>query len=118
MNETVYRQILSRLGVEPVRSELPLRAGALHVLRMPLDQFCRAGHPLEIRVTWWPQTIWFVPDEHHAALLEGEGVSRGRIWTAGELMDLLAVRDQPAARMVAIAKLEFAGEVMEVRPRG
>lgn len=118
MNETVYRQILSRLGVEPVRSGVPLRAAALQVLRMPVDQFCQTGGPLEIRVAWWPQTLWFVPDESHARRLEAEDVSRGRIWTARELIDLLGVRDQPAARMVAIAKLEFGGEVVEVRPRG
>jgi hypothetical protein len=118
MNEVVYRQILSRLGVEPVRSEIPLRVTTLPALRMPLDQFSRAGHPLEIRVPWWPQTLWFVPDEPHASLLEAEGVSRGRIWTAGELMDLLTIRNQPAARLAAIAKLEFGGDVVEVRPRG
>ena len=88
------------------------------LLLMPLDAFGHAGSPLEIRVSWWPQTLWFVPDERLAGLLEAEGISRGRIWTAGELMDLLAVRDQPAVRMIAVAKLEFAGEVVEVRPRG
>jgi hypothetical protein len=98
----------------------PLSAGAVHpLLLLPLDAFAAQGQPIEIRVPWWAQTLWFVPDESHARRLEAEGVSRGRIWTAGELSDLLGVRDQPrAARMVAIAKLEFGGEVVEVRLRG
>jgi hypothetical protein len=118
MNETVYRQILSRLGVEPVRSSEASRAPALPVLRMRLDEFFDRGQPLEVRVPWWPQTLWFVPDEPHARILEAEGVSRGRIWTAGELMDLLAVPGTPNVCLLALAKLEFAGDVVEVRPRG
>ena len=95
------------------------RVGSVHpLLLLPLDAFAAHGQPLEIRVPWWAQTLWFVPDELHALRLGAEGVSRGRIWTAGELMDLLTVRDQPAARMAAIAKLEFNGEVVEVRPHG
>ena len=94
-------------------------AGVVHpLLLLPLDEFAHRGQPIEIRVPWWPLSLWFVPGEPDARLLEAEGVSRGRIWTAGELMDVLAIRDQPAARMVAIAKLEFAGDVVEVRPRG
>ncbi len=94
-------------------------AGSVHpLLLLPLDAFAAHGQPIEVRVPWWAQTLWFVPDEPHARRLEAEGVSRGRIWTAGELMDLLTIRDQPAARMAAIAKLEFGGDVVEVRPRG
>jgi hypothetical protein len=94
-------------------------AGIVHpLLLLPLDTFAAHGQPIEVRVPWWAQTLWFVPDEPHARRLEAEGVSRGRIWTAGELMDLLTIRDQPAARMAAIAKLEFGGDVVEVRPRG
>lgn len=97
----------------------PPSAGVVHpLLLLPLDEFAHRGQPIEIRVPWWPLTLWLVPDERHARLLEAEGVSRGRIWTAGELIDMLAVPDQPSARMVAIAKLEFGGEVVEVRPRG
>jgi hypothetical protein len=89
------------------------------VLGMPLDVYAQHGGPIEVAVPWWPETLWFVPDGRHAALLEAEGVSRGRLWTAGELMDLLAVRGAPNdVCLVARAKLEFAGDVIEVRPRG
>jgi hypothetical protein len=88
------------------------------LLQMPLDQFAHRGQPIEISVPWWPETLWFVPDGRHAALLGAEGVSRGRLWTAGELMDLLAVRGAPNVCLVARAKLEFAGDIVEVRPRG
>jgi hypothetical protein len=106
--------LLELLAATPLGASGPVHA----LLLMRLDTFAAHGQPIEIRVPWWTQTLWFVPDEPHARHLEAEGVSRGRIWTAGELMDLLTVRDQPAARMAAIAKLEFDGEVTEVRPRG
>lgn len=46
-------------------------------------------------------------------------MSRGRVWTAGELADLLAIPDltREQVTIIALARLEFAGEVVEVRPR-
>lgn len=87
------------------------------LLGMPLERFAREGCPLEVRVPWLEVTIWFVPSEADAGALAQEGVSRGRIWTARELMDLLSIPGltKEQARMVALAKVEFAGEVVEVR---
>ena len=79
--------------------------------------FATSGAPIEITVPWWAHTLWFVPDERHAALLQAEGVSRGRIWTAYELTDLLRGPDAASARLAAFVKLEFDGEVVEVRAR-
>jgi hypothetical protein len=86
------------------------------VVSMPLPIYAREGQPLEVRVPWWPQTLWFVPDETHAHALEFEGVSRGRIWTAAELINVVALDNDQATQLVAIAKREFAGVVVEVRP--
>jgi hypothetical protein len=71
---------------------------------------------LEVRVSWLPVTLWFVPDEVAAEALVTEGVSRGRVWTAHELVDLLRIPDLTKAgvRTVAMAKLEFLGEVVRV----
>jgi hypothetical protein len=92
---------------------------ALPFLDMRLDVFARQGQSLELRVLWWPATLWFVPTEADARRLSLEGVSRGRIWTARELMDLLGCAglrpDQ--VKGVALAKLELSGDIVEVRPR-
>ncbi len=84
------------------------------VLGMPLNRLDRV---LKVRVPWWPEALWFVPAETDAEALAAEGVSRGVIWTAGELADLMAVPGitTAGARTVALAKLAIAGEVAEVR---
>ncbi len=58
---------------------------------MPPDLFAREGRLLEVRVPWLDVTLWFVPDERDAEALGREGVSRGRVWTAWELMEVLAL---------------------------
>lgn len=84
------------------------------VLGLPLDQLDRV---LEIRVPWLPVSLWFVPDERAVEGLLGDGVTRGRIWTAAELQDLLSLpRVTPAtARTLAEAKLAMDGDVVTVR---
>lgn len=83
------------------------------VLTMPLDRFEREGAPMEIRVHWFDETLWFVPSAAEAEGLVKEGVHRGRIWTAQELRDLLAIpgvmREQ--VKQVAMAKAIFEGTV-------
>ncbi len=89
------------------------------ILAMPLDQFAREGQCLEIRVAWHTETLWFVPDERDAAALTRDGVSRGRVWTARELAELLALSDQTltTVRTVALAKRAIDGDIVEVRGR-
>lgn len=116
MNEAAYHEILKRLGVEPLRPA-PDPAMVARLLRLPLGRFAREGRSLEIRVPWHPETFWFVPSEAAAEALVREGVSRGRVWTARELLDLLTVPGltKEQARTVALVKATFAGEVVEVR---
>src|SRR3989442_2996512 len=89
------------------------------MLGMPLDVFAREGQPLEVQVPWAPVTLWFCPDARQGEMLVSDGISRGRIWTAAELMDLLSSSNvtQEAARVVALAKLEFDGDVVAVHRR-
>jgi hypothetical protein len=95
-------------------------AEALPFLAMPLDMFALAGASLEVRVPWLDVTLWMVPTDRDGDRLMAEGVSRGRIWTAGELMQLMAIGDQTPeiVRTIAHAKLAVGGEIIEVRPRG
>lgn len=108
-------------GSRPARAARPAPDLAVvrRVVAMPLDRFAHEGCPLEVCAPWLEGTLWFVPTPTDAKALIREGVSRGRIWTAGELMDLLTIpgltTDQ--AKTIARAKLEFSGEVVEVRPR-
>ena len=89
------------------------------MLAMPLDQFARDGQCLEIRVAWHTETLWFVPDERDAAALACEGVGRGRVWTARELAELLALsgRTPKTVRTLALAKCVIDGDIVEVRGR-
>ena len=73
---------------------------------------------LEVRVPWLPVSLWFVGDDAAVAMLVADGISRGRIWTAGELADLLSIPGLTPAgvRSVALAKLRFDGDVVAIRP--
>jgi hypothetical protein len=87
-----------------------------HLLAMPLREFARKGQLLEVSVPWLSVTLWFVPTEADGERLALEGIGRGRIWTARELDDLLSCAglkpDQ--AKVVALAKIEFDGTIVEV----
>lgn len=98
----------------------PLDHGTVvRLLAMPLDVFASAGQPLEVRVAWWPATLWFVPDVRHAEALYREGVARTRVWTAGELLSLLTAAPLTPGALATVmrARDAFDGEVVEVRPR-
>ena len=86
------------------------------LLPMPLDDFAGRGAPLAVRVPWYDELLWFVPAEAEAVLLEQEGIHRGRIWTAAELLGLLRIPGltQEQSITVARAKLAFTGEVVMV----
>ncbi len=86
-------------------------------LAMPLEVFATRGAMVEVRVPWLPMTLWFVPSEREAALLTG--ISRGRIWTARELIDVmsLAHRNRGTLQTIARVKLEFGGDIIGVRAR-
>lgn len=90
------------------------------LVAMPLDRFAREGHCLEVRVPWLDVTLWFVPEERDAAAIGRTGTSRGRVWTASELMALMALPDRTPAivETVARAKLAVDGDIVEVRPAG
>lgn len=67
---------------------------------------------------WLKVMLWFVPTGTDAEALALEGVSRGRVWTARELRDLLTTPGLTTdeVQTIARAKVEFGGEVVEVRP--
>lgn len=94
-------------------------AEALPFLAMPLDMFALAGASLEVRIPWLNVTLWMAPTDRDAAALMAEGIGRGRIWTAGELIGLMAIADRTpeVVKTVTHAKLELDGEVTQVRPR-
>ena len=64
------------------------------LLEMPLDVFAREGQPIELRVRRLDVTLWMVPSARDGDRLMAEGVSRGRIWTAGELIQFMALGDR------------------------
>lgn len=89
-----------------------------HLLNLSFSEFERSGCPIEIAVPGLSVSLWFVPQEKDAAALVGQGIGRGRIWTARELGDLL---DAPGmtpedAVSIARAKIAFSAEVVDVGP--
>ena len=66
--------------------------------------------PVEVFVPWAPVTIFIVPGPGLARQLEEDGIGRGRIWTASEVLDLLLTNvPRDDARSIAEAKFMFAG---------
>ena len=89
------------------------------LLPMSLAQFSHEGMPLKIGVDWLERSLWFVPTLADVESLVRAGVTRRRIWTASELMDLLNLPNLTAddIKLQTVAKLEFAGRLIAVQPR-
>jgi hypothetical protein len=98
----------------------PLFASTVNaILAMPLSTFRRDGAALELRVPWWPETLWFVPNELVAKRLYAEGIGRHRLWTAHELDVLLQaapVGDVALKTLVAVRQ-SFEGDIIGLRFR-
>jgi hypothetical protein len=94
-------------------------ADALPFLAMPLDEFQRRGALLEVRVPWLNVTLWMVPTERDVAGLVRQGIGRGRIWTAPELMDVMSITDRTPEQVKTLThtKLVMDGEITEVTRR-
>lgn len=90
------------------------------ILQMPLDRFEREGRFIEIRVPWLPETLWFVPGEEQAEVLTGREISRGRVWTARELMFLwsLPSLDKKTVEKLGSIKAQLDGEILSVEGPG
>ena len=111
---------LSQADNTEIQGTGPNATALAQLMGMPLDLFAREGQLLEVRVPYLDQTsLWFVPSESDAEGLTQEGISRGRIWTARELANLLSCSQlrPDDVKTVALAKIELGGNVVEVRRR-
>lgn len=90
------------------------------LLAMSLELFAREGQPIEVRVRWWPKTLFFAPTLRDAEALCASGVARARIWTTSELNGLLGASTVTTSDLLTVmrAREAFDGEVIEVRRRG
>jgi hypothetical protein len=88
------------------------------LLQVPLAQFCSAGELIEMAVDWLEASLWFVSNAADAETLAQEGVSRGYVWTALELMHVLGIPNLLAEEITTITtvKREFGGQVIKARP--
>ena len=88
------------------------------LLDRSLEEFARDNRAIEIRVPWLPETLWFVPRVEHIEVLVREGVARGRIWTAGELIDLASVDGITPSDIERISQLKakFGAQIVSVSP--
>lgn len=84
-----------------------------------VGDFARHGHVHEVRVCGVPETLFIVPTAAEGErLATHEQISRGRIWTARELADVLTTSASPEDfSAITLAKLAFDGEVVATIPR-
>jgi len=117
MNHTAYHSILERLGVRPSSAYPANPVEVSRLLAMPLTVFAVQGLPLEVRVPWWSETLWFVPSERDFKALSRDGVARYRVWTAAELISVLSVAQLSLGdlHVLMVVRREFGGEVLTVR---
>lgn len=80
-------------------------------LEMTLAEFEAQDHALQVRVPWLPESLWFVPSLTEATILSQEGISRGRVWTAKELRDLLEVGEVTREELQTLTQIKLEFEV-------
>lgn len=102
------------MSSRPISSQ-PAPAALAHLSNVPLDLFTREGQPLEVRVAWWPVTLFFVPDARHAEWRESDANECGPRASYSSCW-----REPPwtaeAFRVVMVARRELGGEVVAVHP--
>lgn len=105
---------VSLLSEKPVR---PVMFGE-DLLGLPLSRFAHEGRPIETRVPWWPETIWFVPGLADIEALISGGIARGRIWTAAELQQVADLDQLTDADLQNVARIKamFGCSVLEAGP--
>jgi hypothetical protein len=87
-----------------------------NILLHPLRRFAELGQLIELAVPWAKKTLFLVPGAAAAEHLIRQGVSRGRIWTADEVRELLLVGvSREDVIKIAGTKVQFAGTVTGVR---
>jgi len=106
------------IGVCPLISEKPVTpvTAVTEMLSMPLSRFAIDGRSLEVRVAWLPETLWFVPGLEQVGRLVARGVQRGRIWTAGELADLIGIPEcaHDDAATLGRVKFDFGADLVSI----
>ena len=98
-----------------VPSPPPVLPDLTRVLGLSLEAFEQAGLTLEIRVSFLEVSLFFVSSSLEGDSLSREGISRGRIWTAHELRDVLRLPPDHVPT-IARAKALYGGEVVAVLP--
>lgn len=87
--------------------------------KLSLVEFAKGSRAVEFTCPWAPVTLFLVPHPKYIASLLERGITRGRIWLADEVRDLLAAgigRDDLAK--IVESKLLFDGFVERVTKAG
>ncbi len=114
----VLRLLASAAEPSPGAVTRPDHAELARALALPLAHLDRV---LRVAVPWLEVPLYFVPEATNAEELVAAGEARrGAVWTRRELLDVLAVPGltRGQARTVALARLLFDGEVVDVRESG
>ena len=107
-------------AVEVVR-ELGTSSSPQQTLTRALaEDFAKSKQCVKVRIPGVPEPVWLVPNvEDVARLWATDGVSRGHVFTAKELADVASIPSRTSAtwQAVALVKIVFGGDVLEVRRR-
>jgi hypothetical protein len=86
------------------------RAAAGDIAKVPLYRFASLGLVIEFAVPWASRTLFLVPGSTCVETLVAKGISRGRVWTASEVLDLLSAGVTRAdAVKIGGTKVQFNG---------
>jgi len=78
--------------------------------------FAQHGHIHEAMAPGVPETLFIVPTLRAAGRLAGEGIARGRVWTAAELAEMVTICASPEDfAAIALVKLAVGGELVATR---
>ncbi len=88
----------------------------LRLLDMSFEDLAESNLAIEISVPWLKDHLWLVPNEAGAQQLINEGIERGYIWTAADLIDLyqLDALGPTDRRGLAILRAHFGIEVISI----
>ncbi|MFZ5702696.1 MAG: hypothetical protein ACOY4P_15230 [Pseudomonadota bacterium] len=118
-NDELAATVLARLRVPsppsvsdvPPPTEPPPTADLDAILGMPLADFGRRHLALRVRLPDGSE-CWFCSGADEVAVLRGEGIARGAIWTASEVASVIGAgwTRETIARLIAVKRI-FDGPV-------
>lgn len=104
---------LLRAEKSAVRTYLRLQERLEH---MTFEEYSRTNLAVKLAIPWLTEHLWLVPDVTYIAQLLEEGIARGCIWTASELIDLYRIErlQEEDRRALAVLRSHFNTRILSI----